>query len=559
MQTTEDLKITFLGVNPVIKDETGDLNPETICALGALLTFKGKSVQDLKKEVDEKGQDLGKKVKIILEKSSLKGHASIATTPVFSFSYEASKFLDSSLTGIVFASALMHSGRRAGVTNEDVVIPVSLEKNKKSREIYLDASKRNIDLFNKLLVSNVEQDQASKILHYGLYGTGIISYSVESLNSLKREYEREKYWMPEEIEFLLKIIERKMQKTGIGYLFRTRQVAPRNTYPYPNIFKDPTKVNLARELAEKYLHNKESKVISINSLATDGLKKRMDNLKEKLERIYEDKKILLSKWYNLLEERASITRDYQNALDVKVLSRESWRVWGEKKRHRTVQMGVDSIYYSIERAYNIWKGYKENIEKNSLVGDQIAKLDNFFAIPEQIRANKKLLGEYLSCAWNSLCVYKKLVESGIPERDAIFIVPRAVRIDMVSTFNFYNLISGYYPLRLCTKAEEQLRRVTTKEAEEIKSEFKKIGLDWLNWHIAPKCYSTGFCPEEESCLKVKEVSSFYNEEVHEEMKKDLEEKLQETSRKPEQVTLRESIKAQTKVHPNREEGAFTRS
>jgi len=180
MQTTEDLKITFLGVNPVIKDETGDLNPETICALGALLTFKGKSVQDLKKEVDEKGQDLGKKVKIILEKSSLKGHASIATTPVFSFSYEASKFLDSSLTGIVFASALMHSGRRAGVTNEDVVIPVSLEKNKKSREIYLDASKRNIDLFNKLLVSNVEQDQASKILHYGLYGTGIISYSVES-------------------------------------------------------------------------------------------------------------------------------------------------------------------------------------------------------------------------------------------------------------------------------------------------------------------------------------------------------------------------------------------
>jgi len=60
-------------------------------------------------------------------------------------------------------------------------------------------------------------------------------------------------------------------------------------------------------------------------------------------------------------------------------------------------------------------------------------------------------------------------------------------------------------------------------------------------------------------LKVKEVSSFYNEEVHEEMKKDLEEKLQETSRKPEQVTLRESIKAQTKVHPNREEGAFTRS
>ena len=68
MLFTRQLKVKFLGITPVLKDETGVLNPQEIVALSALLTFKGRSVQTLLKESIEKGQDITEKIKNILRK-----------------------------------------------------------------------------------------------------------------------------------------------------------------------------------------------------------------------------------------------------------------------------------------------------------------------------------------------------------------------------------------------------------------------------------------------------------------------------------------------------------
>ena len=59
---TSDLKVTFLGITPLLKDRSGVLNPQEIVALSALLTFKGKSVQYLLKDAVEKGQDINEKI-----------------------------------------------------------------------------------------------------------------------------------------------------------------------------------------------------------------------------------------------------------------------------------------------------------------------------------------------------------------------------------------------------------------------------------------------------------------------------------------------------------------
>lgn len=200
---TSNLKVKFLGITPVLKDETGVLNPQEIVALSALLTFKGKSIQNLLKESKGKGQNLNEKIKNILRRSSLKGHASMATTPVLCFSYEASKFLDSALTGMVFASALMASGRRTDTKVNDIVYPTTILKNKKPKTIYKEASEKNINFFNWLLAQSVPKDEASKMLQYGIYGTGIIQLSVESLVSFKREYEIEKKWFPKKLVYCL--------------------------------------------------------------------------------------------------------------------------------------------------------------------------------------------------------------------------------------------------------------------------------------------------------------------------------------------------------------------
>jgi thymidylate synthase ThyX len=523
MLTTKNFKINFLGINPILKDGAGGLDPQSICALGALLTFKGKSAENLKKEAEEKGQDMAKKVKTILKNSSLKGHASMATTPVFSFSYEASKMIDSALTGMVFSSSLMASGRRTDSTAEDIVYPTSILNNEKASQIYKKISEKILSANHEILEAGVEKDQASKILQYGLYGTGIVSYSIESFISLKREYEREKNWMPEEIGFFIETIEAEFKKMGVNDLFETRYLAPRITYPYPNIFKNPENSNLARELGKKYLTNSESEVVSLNSLATKNLEDKMNALKKDLEKIFADKKTMLENWPAVLEKRAEITRDYQNVLDIKTVSRLSWRVWGDKKRHRTMPMTVDSVYYSIDRAIAGWKKFAKEILAETLADEQINSLDNVFCIPPAVRADKKLLNLCTQTILASLTAYTDLIALGIPPRDAIFVIPRGIRIDLAHDINFYNLIAGYYPIRLCTTAEEQLRRVSRREIEQIKEKLKANGLEWLNWHIGSKCFNTGFCPEKNCCGVIKKEVKFYDEQAHEEIKNNLEE------------------------------------
>ena len=136
MIKTTDFKFTFLGIIPTLTDESGTLTPEKISAFSALLTFKGKTVKELISQTIEKGKDVNSRVRGILKRSSLRGHASIATTPCLAFTYESSKFLDSMLTGIVFSSSLMASGRRTETDPSSIVYPTAILNNQKAKEIY---------------------------------------------------------------------------------------------------------------------------------------------------------------------------------------------------------------------------------------------------------------------------------------------------------------------------------------------------------------------------------------------------------------------------------------
>jgi len=66
----------------------------------------------------------------------------MATTPALSFSYEASKFIDSGLTGIVFASAIMASGRRTDTTASDIVYPLSIQNQPAAEKVYTDVCRQ---------------------------------------------------------------------------------------------------------------------------------------------------------------------------------------------------------------------------------------------------------------------------------------------------------------------------------------------------------------------------------------------------------------------------------
>jgi thymidylate synthase ThyX len=524
---TSDLKIKFLGITPVLEDKTGFLNPQEIIAISSLATFKGKSIKNLIKEIEKKGENLSERIKGILQRSCLRGHASIATTPAICLTYEGSKFLDSALTGIIFSSSLVSSGRRTATSEKDIVFPREIFFNKKAKRIYQETSEKIIKFFNSLLEKGIPKDEASKILQYGIYGTGIIHLPIESIIGLKREYELEKEWMPEEIGILLKKIERKLKNFGLDWLYTTREAAPRNVYPYPNIFKNPIKYNLVRELKEKEKLSEGTKLISVDILMTPGLKKKLTHLAKEIEKTFSSPKQIKKDWFRLLSLRQEILRDYNGSLRIKVLSSIPWRIWGEKKRHRTCPQIIESIYFCVERAAKKFKKFKKQIREGKINRNIIKEIEEVFSVPPSTKQNPELLAEYLLTALQSFENYQNLLKLKIKPREAIFLIPRAVKIDILQEYDLYNLLTGYYPLRLCQTAEEEMRRNTTKEVLQIKKILTERGYGWLNKFIVPKCQIVGFCPEEKSCPMILSAVKNYNEKFHQEMKEELKKKFQE--------------------------------
>jgi len=528
-----DLNIKFLGINPVLKDKTGELKPEDIAALSALLTFKGKSVKALYKEAKEKGQDIDEKVLKILRKSSLRGHASIATTPVFSFNYEASKFIDTLFTGIVFSSSLMASGRRTDTTPDDIVYPDQIADDPKLKKDYEEQSIEIIKFLKESIKAGLDKDATAKILHYGIYGTGIISLSIESLVGFKREYEAEREWMPKEAGLFLEAIEKELKNLGVLNLYATRLEAPRDIYPFPNILKNPNEKNLARELIEKEeLPQKNFRIESLEVIDSEELKTRLKNLKELEKETFSSKEKIKTGWKKLLEEKRKICRDFGQAINVKVLSRVAWRAWGEKKRHRTVPMIPDSLYFATERAREFLSGYSEKIKEKNLSKEELSEIDRFFAISPELKKeeNKNFLYRYLEVGLNALNCYEKLIEKGVKPSEAIYIVPRAVKLDILQEYNLYNLLSGYYPVRTCSTVEEHLQSMTLKELLAIQKKLRELGQDEVAQAMKIKCELVGFCLEEKSCGRVKKSVPDFDDEFHKAMFDSLEKGFQQNLR-----------------------------
>lgn len=526
MLSTKDIKVKFLGITPVWQDDSGMMTPQQLVAFSGLLTYSGKSIGALVQDAKDKGQDIDKKISGILRASSLKGHASMSTTPVISFSYEASKFLDSALTGIVFSSSIMASGRRTDTAADDIVYPESILQKPEALEIYHRASQKNIENFNWLLAQNVQKDEASKILQYGIYGTGIIQLPVESIVSLKREYEAQKDWMPAEVGLLLEVIEKELKNYGVDLLYATRVVAPRNVYPYPNIFKNPSKINFVREMA-KNCHGRDFKIISGDFCATPGLENSLKKLDKKIKDAVANGKDLAGLWQEFLAERQAIVRDYGLSAGIKMFSSTAWRVWSEKKRHRTVPMIVDSIYHSAGVSAEVFKGYASQIREKKLSNGEIEKIGQAVSLPPSIKASSELLYPYLERALESFEAYANMIDMHIPARDALFAVPRALKLQMVCDYNLYNLIAGYYPLRVCATVDEELRRITIKETKSIKEYLNARGLRVLADAMVPKCFAAGFCLEQNTCGKVKELDVDYDLSQHRQMHNDLEKKYRE--------------------------------
>ena len=118
--------------------------------------------------------------------------------------------------------------------------------------------------------------------------------------------------------------------------------------------------------------------------------------------------------------------------------------------------------------------------------------------------------EYMSYAQS---LYSDMVEAGIPEEDARYVLPNACCTNLVVTMNLREL-SHFLGLRRCARAQDEIRALADEMARQVLDAMFDAGIlvkpssekEWepqtafLNL-LMPQCHRLGFCPEKNGCGK----------------------------------------------------------
>ena len=90
--------------------------------------------------------------------------------------------------------------------------------------------------------------------------------------------------------------------------------------------------------------------------------------------------------------------------------------------------------------------------------------------PSVEKRNEELLQEAYKQAYEN---YYKLLESGVPEEDARYVLPNGVNTNIVVTMNARELYN-FFALRLCSRAQWEIRAIAWKMLEEVKKVHPRL-------------------------------------------------------------------------------------
>jgi len=118
--------------------------------------------------------------------------------------------------------------------------------------------------------------------------------------------------------------------------------------------------------------------------------------------------------------------------------------------------------------------------------------DGEFVIPPSIKKNSSASELVYNLNDMAMSVYNKLIQLGIPEEDARYILPQGITTKIIVTMNARELLH-FFNLRCCLRAQWEIRAMANLMLRKVKEVapiiFEKAG---------PFCFS-GPCPEEGPC------------------------------------------------------------
>ena len=92
-------------------------------------------------------------------------------------------------------------------------------------------------------------------------------------------------------------------------------------------------------------------------------------------------------------------------------------------------------------------------------------------------------------------LYRALLDAGIPEEDARYILPNACCTNLVMTMNAREL-RHFLKLRLCKRAQWEIRELAERMLDCVKQVSEVLFAD-----VGPACEMDGKCPERKPCNK----------------------------------------------------------
>ena len=122
------------------------------------------------------------------------------------------------------------------------------------------------------------------------------------------------------------------------------------------------------------------------------------------------------------------------------------------------------------------------------------KDEEFYAvIPEEIKDNPFAMDIYIKAIMRAKEDYNDLLELGIKEEDARYVLPGGTKTALIATFNGRSLIH-FFNLRCCNRSQTEIREVAIEMLRQVREVCPEI----FN-RVGPSCFLKKSCPEGKMC------------------------------------------------------------
>lgn len=455
-----------------------------------------------------------------------RGH-SLGGLSVVELGVHGTKMIDSGLTGLCMSRSLVTSSRRRETGTGDIAIPEGLESYPELLNEYMETSNEVFNLgkeFKEKFGKMNGVETFNKAIPYNNPADLLITLPLDSLATITAEVEADKInpngrFVPKELYALSEMFNGITKKVGQNIMYNQRIQVPRDTYMHYTVFKNPCNPNYALEKGQEVSMDIHPRIVNLHTDFTPEFLAGLDNLRKLNEKVMKitDPKQLHNASLDYMHAQKRFTNEFNETISLTIADTLTWRVWSEQKRHATHRQQVESIYSAGPRAHNnmipFWDIIDNAYSNNDFTAIEkvLPEIEKNIVIDERLKKQPEIIIPYVYHTMKQLMLYGKMIGKGIEHRDALYTLPKNVRVRTTETYDLTNLINLEFPLRLCNTCEPERKASSWEKRKHIVDAVPE-----LDYFLKSKC-SVGFCTEGKYCSQITDQRE-YDLDLHKQTK-----------------------------------------